>query len=68
MVVGFDANPNAAAAVLAGDMTATVAQNPKNMGAFGVENALKVKKGETIDPVIDTGTVLVTKENAAEYQ
>jgi ribose transport system substrate-binding protein len=68
MVVGFDANPNAAAAVLAGDMAATVAQNPKNMGALGVENALKVKHGETIPPVIDTGTVLVTKENAADYQ
>ena len=68
IVVGFDANPNAAEAVLAGDMAATVAQNPKNMGAFGVENALKVKKGETIEPVIDTGTVLVTKENAAEYK
>jgi ribose transport system substrate-binding protein len=68
VVVGFDANPNAAAAVLAGDMAATVAQNPKNMGRFGVENALKVKKGEKIDPVIDTGTVLVTKENAADYK
>jgi ribose transport system substrate-binding protein len=68
MVVGFDANPNAAAAVLAGDMAATVAQNPKNMGALGVENALKVKHGESIPPVIDTGTVLVTKENAADYQ
>jgi ribose transport system substrate-binding protein len=67
IVVGFDANPNAAAAVLAGDMAATVAQNPKNMGALGVENALKVKKGETIDPIIDTGTVLVTKENAGDY-
>ncbi len=68
MVVGFDANPNAAAAVLAGDMAATIAQNPKNMGRLGVENALKVKKGEKIDAVIDTGTVLVTKENAADYK
>ena len=68
MVVGFDANPNAAAAVIAGDMAATVAQNPRNMGAYGVENALKVKRGEAIDPVIDTGTVLVTKDNAADYQ
>jgi ABC-type sugar transport system substrate-binding protein len=68
MVVGFDANPNAAAAVIAGDMAATVAQNPRNMGAYGVENALKVKRGETIDPVIDTGTVLVTKDNATDYQ
>jgi ABC-type sugar transport system substrate-binding protein len=68
MVVGFDANPNAAAAVLAGDMAATVAQNPKNMGRLGVENALKVKHGEKIAAVIDTGTVLVTKENAAQYK
>ena len=68
MVVGFDANPNAAASILAGEMTASVAQNPKNMGRLGVENALKVKKGETIDPVIDTGTVLVTKDNAADYK
>jgi ribose transport system substrate-binding protein len=68
MVVGFDANPNAAESILAGEMTATIAQNPMNMGRFGVENALKVKKGETIDAVIDTGTVLVTKENAADFK
>ena len=68
MVVGYDANPDAAASILAGEMTASVAQNPKNMGALGVENALKVKKGETIDANIDTGTVLVTKDNAAEYE
>lgn len=68
MVVGFDANPNAAESILAGEMTASVAQNPMNMGRFGVENALKVKKGEKIDPVIDTGTVLVTKDNAADYK
>ena len=68
MVVGFDANPNAAESILAGEMTASVAQNPMNMGRFGVENALKVKKGEKIDAVIDTGTVLVTKDNAADYK
>ncbi|MCB1490152.1 MAG: sugar ABC transporter substrate-binding protein, partial [Bauldia sp.] len=68
MVVGFDANPNAAESILAGEMTASVAQNPMNMGRFGVENALKVKHGEKIDPIIDTGTVLVTKDNAADYK
>jgi len=67
IVVGFDANPDAAAAILAGEMEATVAQNPYNMGAFGVENALKLVKGETIPEVIDTGTELVTKDNAANY-
>lgn len=68
MVVGYDANPDAAAAVLAGDMAATVAQAPGNMGGFGIQALVDLKNGETIDPVIDTGTVLVTSENAAEYQ
>ena len=68
LVVGFDANPDAAASILAGEMTATVAQNPYNMGALGVENALKASKGETLPPVIDTGTILVTKQNAQEFK
>lgn len=68
MVVGFDANPDAAASILAGDMTASVAQSPANMGAFGVESLVRLAKGEKLPAVIDTGTVLVTKENAAEYK
>lgn len=68
MVVGFDANPDAARSIAAGEMTASVAQSPTNMGGLGVENALKVKKGESIPANVDTGTMLVTKENAAEYQ
>lgn len=68
MVIGFDANPDAIASIQAGEMTASVAQSPANMGAFGVEYALKVKRGETVEANVDTGTALVTKENAAEYQ
>jgi len=68
MVVGFDANPDAAASILAGEMTASVAQNPANMGAIGVESIFKLSKGETLPAVIDTGTVLVTKENAEKYK
>ncbi|MCS6846487.1 MAG: sugar ABC transporter substrate-binding protein [Anaerolineae bacterium] len=68
VVVGFDANPDAAAAILAGEMEATVAQNPYNMGALGVENALKLVRGESIPANIDTGTELVTKENADKYK
>ncbi len=67
-VVGFDANPNAADSVIAGDMAATIAQNPYNMGAFGVESVMKLIAGEALDPVIDTGTVVVDKSNAAEFQ
>lgn len=68
LVVGFDANPNAAAAILAGDMNATVAQAPANMGKFGVENLIKLIQGEKIPSNIDTGTELVTKDNAAKYK
>ena len=64
MVVGFDANPDAAASILAGEMTATIAQNPYNMGAFAIENAIKALNGETIPQVVDTGTQVVDKENA----
>jgi ribose transport system substrate-binding protein len=68
MVVGFDANPDAAASVLAGEMTATVAQAPKNMGSFGIDALIKLKKGENLDAWIDTGTVLVDKSNAEQYK
>jgi ribose transport system substrate-binding protein len=68
MVVGFDANPDAAASVLASEMTATVAQSPKNMGSLGIEALTKLKKGETLEAWIDTGTVLVDKSNAEQYK
>lgn len=67
LIVGFDAIPEAAQAILSGNLAASVAQNPANMGKFGVENALKLLKGQTIPKRIDTGTTLVTKKNAAKY-
>ena len=36
-------------------MSATVAQNPYNMGAFGVESVMTLINGGSLDPVIDTG-------------
>ena len=68
MVVGFDANPDAAASIIAGEMTASVAQAPKNMGGFGIEALVKLRRARSIDAVIDTGTVLVTKDNADQYK
>ena len=37
------------------------------MGYMGVGNALKLANGETIPDNIDTGTVLITKENAVDF-
>ncbi|HEY0735422.1 MAG TPA: sugar ABC transporter substrate-binding protein [Herpetosiphonaceae bacterium] len=67
IIVGFDANPDAAKSIQAGEMNASIAQSPSNMGKFGVENALKAINGQTIEARIDTGTVVVTKDNAADY-
>ncbi|WP_116655062.1 sugar ABC transporter substrate-binding protein [Pelagibacterium sediminicola] len=68
MVVGFDANPDAANSIVAGDMTASIAQAPDNMGRFGIESLIALTNGETIEEWVDTGTVLVDASNAAEYQ
>ena len=65
VLVGYDANPDAREAVIAGDMEATIAQNPVNMGYLGVESLIKLINGETLEPTIDTGVELITAENAA---
>ena len=67
LIVGFDAIPEAAQAILNGTMAASVAQSPYNMGKFGVQNALRAVTGKSVAKRIDTGTVLVTKKNAAQY-
>jgi ribose transport system substrate-binding protein len=68
VVVGFDANPDAAASILKGEMSASIAQSPYNMGKYGVEYAVRVLMGEKIDTNIDTGTELVTADNADKYK
>ncbi len=67
MIIGFDANPDALTAIKAGDLTGSVAQFPKNIGKLGVENALKLARGQTIDKRIDTGTELVTTANLDKF-
>lgn len=68
MVVGYDANPDAANSILAGEMTASVAQAPKKMAGLGIQALVDLKAGKDVPLVTDPGTVLVTKENAEEYK
>ncbi len=49
-VVGFDATSEARDAITKGTMDASVAQSPAQMGALAVENALKLLKGEQVNP------------------
>lgn len=58
-VVGFDATDDAVVAVNEGRMLATVAQQPRLIGALGVETALKVLQGETVDGFIPVPLELV---------
>lgn len=61
MVIGFDATDDAVKAVQAGEMAATVQQLPKEIGGMGVDTAMKVIAGETVDAYIPVDLALVTK-------
>ena len=65
-VVGFDAGGDEVAAIIAGDELASVAQFPAKMGELGAQTALDAISGD-VDANIDTGTAMVTAENAAEF-
>jgi simple sugar transport system substrate-binding protein len=67
MVVGYDGLPTAAQAILDGDMTATIAQFPGQMASLGVEAAVNAVRGNPVEPFIDTGTELVTTDNAEQF-
>lgn len=67
MVVGYDANPDAARSILAGELTASVAQAPAEMAALGIQALADLNAGLDVPLVTDPGTVLVTTENAEDY-
>jgi ABC-type sugar transport system substrate-binding protein len=67
VLIGFDANPNAAQSIIDGGMDATVAQSPYNMGKLGIESLVTLINGGELDAVVDTGTQLVTLDNASEF-
>jgi ribose transport system substrate-binding protein len=61
--VGFDTSAPLLGALNKGDIQALVAQNPRKMGYLGVVSVVKHIRGEKVEPLIDTGCLLVTKEN-----
>ena len=66
-IVGFDGIEDALKAIQAGKMNATVAQQPDKIGSLGVENAMKVIDGESVDKNIPVPVKLVTKENVSQF-
>jgi len=65
-IIGTDGTIEAVELIIEGKLAGSVAQMPYDMGYKGVEYALKVIKGETIEKRIDSGVDLITKENAEE--
>ena len=67
LVMGFDATDDAVAAIKAGKMAGTIAQQPELIGSTSVANAVKLIDGETIDAKIPVEVTLVTIDNVDTF-
>ena len=61
--VGFDVSQTFIDALNSGQLHGIVVQNPFNMGYLGVRTMVDNLLGRTVEKKIDTGVMLVTKEN-----
>jgi ribose transport system substrate-binding protein len=62
-VIGFDNTKQLEDAMIAGEVDSIVIQNPSKMGYEAVKSLVRKIKGETPDKKVDTGVVVMTKEN-----
>lgn len=60
--VGFDTSPKLIEELQTGRIDALVAQDPETMGYLAVETLVRHLRGEQVEPIVDTGVELVTKE------
>jgi simple sugar transport system substrate-binding protein len=67
VLVGFDALPDEVALIAAGTEDASVAQFPAKIGELGVDTLWTAVNGGTVESFVDTGTAIVTAENAADF-
>lgn len=62
-IVGFDNALEEIQYLESGVFEAIVIQKPFNMGYLAVENAIKLVRKEAVPSVVDSGSILITKEN-----
>jgi ribose transport system substrate-binding protein len=67
-IVGFDAGPKQVKDLDEGLLQALVAQQPADIGAQGVQQALAALKGEPTKAKIGTGSTILTQDNLADNQ
>ncbi|MFB9761543.1 sugar ABC transporter substrate-binding protein [Ectobacillus funiculus] len=65
-VVGTEGNAKMVKYIKEGKLSATIAQNPYDMGYISVEQAFKTIKGEKVRKSIDSGTDIITRDNAKD--
>ena len=65
-LIGFDASEQMVRALENGEFDALVLQDPVNMAYLGVKTMVAHLRGEAVEPRIDTGVTLVTRENMNE--
>ena len=61
--VGFDSSTKLVDALKNAQINGLVVQNPMRMGYLGVKTMTEHLKGQAVEKRVDTGVVLVTKEN-----
>ena len=65
-IIGFDAGTQSAADLEKGDVQGLVLQNPMRIGGDAVKALVAHLQGKPVEKRIDTGVVVVTKENIAD--
>ena len=63
-LVGFDGSPGEITAIKAGEEAASVAQHPAKIGSLGIATLYAAVQGKKVQKNVDTGTTLITAENA----
>ena len=67
-MIGFNGDAVALDSIEAGEMTATIAQQPKLMGYQSVMTAATAVKGEAVELNAPVAVALIDAANVAEYK
>ncbi|MBQ7263007.1 MAG: sugar ABC transporter substrate-binding protein [Synergistaceae bacterium] len=67
LIYGVDGSPDAKKTIKNGEMTASAAQSPKNIGVIGVQMAYKILAGETVEKHVPVPVQLITAANVDEF-
>jgi ribose transport system substrate-binding protein len=67
-LIGFDSSVNEIKLLDEGVMKATVIQRPFQMGYLSIKTAVEAAKGKKVSGFLDTGSLVITKQNMYEEE